>query len=275
MKKANAEDVELALRACDMADALTMTAFSRSDLHVETKPDDTPVTEADRAVEQAVWAMLRAERPEDRLLGEEFGHQVGAQGSSSDGVRRWILDPIDGTANFVRHYPIWATLLALEVDGELVVGAVSAPALGRRWWAGRGLGAFAISPGNVAATRLEASRVSELSDSYVLSTSVNYWHEAGRSLDGYLRLALGARWDRGIGDFWSHMMVAEGCAEVGVDPYGKLWDFAALQVVVEEAGGCFTDLAGVRRADGGSALSTNGLLHETALAMLAGADQAR
>lgn len=272
---ASPSDIEFALRVCDVADKLTMAAFRRTDLYVETKADDTPVSEADRAVEQAVWSLLQAECPDDQLLGEEFGHQGGEDLASSPGARRWILDPIDGTSNFVRRYPIWATLLALEVDGELVVGAVSAPALGRRWWAGRGLGAYALSPGERAPTRLEVSQVTELADAYVLSTSSHYWHEAGLSMDGYQRLALSAKWDRGLGDFWSHMLVAEGCAEVGVDPIGKLWDLAALQVVVEEAGGTFTDLSGARRADGGSAISTNGLLHAAALATIAGVDQAR
>lgn len=275
MVTANPEDIELALRLCDAADELTMAAFRRTDLHVETKADDTPVSEADRAVEQTIWSLLTAARPGDQLLGEEFGHQGGGDTVSSPSVRRWILDPIDGTANFVRRYPIWATLLALEVDGELVVGAVSAPALGRRWWAGRGLGAFALSPGDPEPTRLEVSQVTELADAYVLSTSANYWQEAGLSMTGYQRLALGAKWDRGLGDFWSHMMVAEGCAEVGVDPIGKLWDLAALQVVVEEAGGTFTDLSGARRADGGNAVSTNGHLHATALATIADVVQAR
>lgn len=268
MTQVDPADVELALCLCNMADAITIDAFRRADLVVDIKADHSPVSEADRAVEVALRAELSVVQPADLVLGEEYGEQPRSATSPTNGtLRRWIIDPIDGTVNFIRRYPVWATLLALEVDGELVVGVVSAPALGRRWWAGRGLGAFAASPAGGEATPIHVSTVSDLSNAYVLGTALSSWkHQQCR--DGYVELATRALWDRSLGDFWSHMLVAEGCAEVGVDPIGNLWDLAALQVIVEEAGGTFTDLGGKPRADGGSGISTNGLLHAESLDIL-------
>ncbi|HWG74865.1 MAG TPA: inositol monophosphatase family protein [Acidimicrobiales bacterium] len=264
---ADADDLRLALELVDVADAMTTAAFRRPDLVVEAKPDLTPVTEADRGVEEAVRARLEATRPGDAVMGEEYGASGGPGGDGS-GRRRWIIDPIDGTKNFVRGIPVWATLLALEVDGALVVGVASAPALGRRWWAGRGLGAYAGAPGE-AGVPIAVSAVAELGDAQVSYSGTADWAARGR-LDGLVALERRCWRGRGFGDFWSHVLVAEGSTEIGLDPVVSLWDLAALQVIVEEAGGRFTDLAGAPRPDGGSAISTNGLLHDEALRVLMG-----
>jgi histidinol-phosphatase len=253
--------VELALELADIADRVTMAAFRRDDLAVDTKPDLTPVTEADRGTEETLRAVLKSRRPADAVLGEEYG-------TSGSGDRRWIIDPIDGTKNFVRGVPVWATLIALEDRGELVVGVASAPALGRRWWAGRGLGAFADRPGGPGVA-IQVSGVKALSDAQLSGASLSDWDEhggPGRALELSLRC-----WrDRSFGDFWSHVLVAEGACDIGLDPIASLWDLAAVAVIVEEAGGRFTDLQGRRRADGGSGISTNGLVHEETLGILAG-----
>lgn len=246
-------DLELALALADRADQITGAAFGRTDLVVETKSDLTPVTEADRSVEQALREVLADERPDDGVAGEEFGDQPGA------GARRWIIDPIDGTKNFVRKVPVWATLIALE--GE--VGVVSAPALGRRWWAARGLGAFA------GGEPIGVSKVDRLEDAQVSFGSLSGWEDHG-GVERLIQLTQRCWRSRGFGDFWSHMLVAEGACDIGLDPVVDLWDLAALQVIVEESGGMFTDLAGVARADGGSAISSNGLVHSAALHILRG-----
>jgi histidinol-phosphatase len=258
---ADPADLALALELCDLADRLTTAAFRRRDLVVETKPDLTPVSEADRAVEEAVRAELAKLRPGDAVLGEEFG-------SSGDGPRRWIIDPIDGTKNFVRNIPVWATLLALQIGDHLSVGVVSAPALGRRWWAGRGLGAFADTPGG-AGVPISVSHVAEIGDAQMSYASAQGWDKRD-ALDQIIDLSRRCWRTRGFGDFWSHMLVAEGACDIGLDPEVSLWDLAPLQVIVEEAGGRFTDLDGVARPDGGSAVSTNGLLHDETLRILAG-----
>ncbi len=256
-----ADDLELALRLADAADVLTLDRFQAADLHVEAKPDDTPVTDADKAVESMIRDQLAAARPGDAVLGEE-------EGLVGDARRRWILDPVDGTKNFMRGVPVWGTLLALEVDDEVVVGVASAPAMHRRWWAGRGIGAFTrTADGQVQ--RLKASSVGALSDAFLSFASVEGWIDAGR-LDAFIDL-VGEVWrTRAYGDFWSHMMVAEGAVDVACEPAVSLWDIAALQVIVEEAGGTFTDLSGRRTPAGGSVLTTNGLLHGAALERLAG-----
>jgi histidinol-phosphatase len=257
-------DLELALAMVDLADGLTVEAYGRADLVVDTKPDRTWVTDADRGVEAAVRDALGRVRPGDAVMGEEYG-------STGKGPRRWIIDPIDGTSNFVRRVPVWATLLALEVNGVLEVGVASAPALGRRWWAGRGLGAWAATNhGGTLGERvaIHVSAVDELGDAHLSTCGPEGWDTQG----GVARLLdLSSRcWrDRAFGDFWSHMLVAEGACDIGIDPIVSLWDLAALQVIVEEAGGRFTDFAGVARADGGSAISTNGHLHDDVLAVLA------
>ena len=244
-------DLALALELADAADALSLPSFRAHDLVVETKPDLTPVTEADRAVEAELRRLLTGRRPEDAVLGEEEG-EVGR------GSARWVIDPIDGTKNFSRGIPVWATLIALERDGRVDVGVVSAPALGRRWWAARGEGAWRDD-----GERLRVSRVAALADATLLV-----------SLDRPVPAAAFGVWHlRALGDFWAHMLVAEGSAEIAIDAIGvSVWDLAAPLVIVEEAGGRFTDLEGRPRADGRAAIASNGLLHEDALALAAERD---
>jgi histidinol-phosphatase len=232
-------DLDLALSLADTADAISLGRFRATDLHVETKPDLTPVTEVDRAVETAIRERLASERPHDGLLGEEFGALGG-------GDRRWIIDPIDGTRNYSRGIPVWATLIALEEGGGLRLGVVSAPALHRRWHAERGGGAW------VNDDRIRVSAVRHIEDA-VLSFPLEQPIPA---------LAASAWHARGYGDFWAHMLVAEGAVDGAVDAVGvKVWDLAAIQPIVEEAGGTFTDREGVARVDGGTAVSSNGFLH--------------
>jgi histidinol-phosphatase len=239
----------------DVADVLSLARFRDRDLTVSTKPDLTPVTDADRAVEQALRDRIIAARPGHGIVGEEFEPHAGGSG------RRWILDPIDGTKNYVRGIPIWATCIALQHDDRVVVGVVSAPALGRRWWAARGTGAFADD------RPIRVSKVAQLADAQLSYDSVPGFEAHGMG-ERFLDLARRCWRTRGLGDFWSHVLVAEGAIDVGVEPEVSLWDVAAIQVIVEEAGGRFTDLAGTARPDGGSAVSTNGLLHEDVLAAL-------
>jgi histidinol-phosphatase len=236
-------DLSLALELADEADAISLGRFRAHDLLVETKPDRTPVTEADRAVETAIRDRLAGERPADGMLGEEHGVTGGA-------VRRWIVDPIDGTRNYSRGIPVWATLIALEEGGQLMLGVVSAPALGRRWWAERGGGAF------VNGTPIAVSRVARVEDAVLCF-----------ALEQDLPALAHRCWHpRAYGDFWAHMLVAEGAADGAIDAVGvKLWDLAAIQPIVEEAGGRFSDRDGVARADGGTAISSNGLLHTALL----------
>jgi histidinol-phosphatase len=246
-------DLALALSLADEADRISLDRFQADDLIVESKPDMTPVTEADRAVEEAIRARLAAERPGDAILGEEYG-LVG------ESERRWIIDPIDGTKNYVRGIPVFATLIALAVADDAALGVVSAPALHRRWWARRGGGAFL----NDAA--ISVSRVARLSDAQISYNDLRTFAHHGRG-QGAERLASTAWRVRGFGDFWSHVMVAEGAVDIAAEPQVNPWDLAPLQVIVEEAGGRFTDLDGVRGYSGGSALSTNGLLHDEVLGL--------
>ena len=238
-----------------MADVMTLARFRDRDLVVSTKPDLTPVTEADRAVEQAIRDGIARARPDHGILGEEFD-EVGGQGGW-----RWILDPIDGTKNYVRGIPVWATCIALQHGEEVVVGVVSAPALGRRWWAARGHGAFADDQ------PIRVSAVADLADAQLSYDSVMSFEAYGLG-EQFLGLARRCWRSRGLGDFWSHVLVAEGAVDVAAEPEVSVWDVAAIQVIVEEAGGRFTDLAGVARPDGGSAVSTNALLHDEVLAAL-------
>ncbi len=256
------DDLALALELADIADSITLERFGAADLEVATKPDLTPVTEADTAVEHAIRDRLAVARPEDSVLGEEFGDSAG-------GSRRWIIDPIDGTMGYLRGLPVWATLLALQEGDELWVGVVSAPALGRRWWAARDSGAFLNDGLGDAPRPIHVSSVSELSDAHLCLSAVTEWEAIGR-LEQILELGRRCWRTRGFGDFWSYMLVAEGAVEIGLDPEASLWDLAAMQVIVEEAGGRFSDLEGVRHPDGGNALATNGLLHETTLEILRG-----
>jgi histidinol-phosphatase len=240
-------DLELALRLADAADAISLPQF-RSELVIETKSDRTPVTEADRAVEAELRRILADERSGDAVLGEEGGADGG-------GARRWIVDPIDGTKNYARGIPVWATLVALEIDGVSSVGVVSAPALRSRWWAERGGSAYANGePLHVSAVgRVEEAVLSFSIDEEVPPLARRAWHA------------------RGLGDFWAHMLVAEGAVDGAVDSIGvSEWDLAAVQVIVEEAGGRFSDFDGSSRIDSGTAVTSNGLLHEELLAAVAG-----
>ncbi|GAB2758358.1 histidinol-phosphatase [Salinifilum aidingensis] len=249
-------DLDLALELADRADRITLERFRSRDLTVDSKPDRTPVTDADLAVEDAVRGVLAEQRPADGVVGEERGGEIGAG-------RAWILDPIDGTKNFLRGVPAWASLLALLEDGIPRVAVISAPAFGRRWWAGAGAGAWANSPAG-GAERLGVSAVGELSDAYLSTTNLAEW-DNHRTRAAYLRL-LDACWEsRAFGDFWHHCLVAEGVLDIAAEPVVNTWDVAAVRLLVEEAGGRFTDLDGLARIDGGNALSTNGLLHDAAL----------
>jgi histidinol-phosphatase len=252
-------DLRLAHELADAADALTTARFLASDLIVQAKPDLTPVTDADRAVEQGIRETLSERRPADAILGEEYG-------VTGDAVRRWVIDPIDGTKNFVRGVPVWATLIALQHNEESVVGVVSAPAIHRRWWAARGGGAWT----GASATEgrpCRVSRVAALEDASISYSSLGGWSDRDR-LPQFLALLDRAWRSRAYGDFWSHMLVAEGAVDASCEPELSLWDLAALQVIVKEAGGRFSDLSGVDRADGGSVVCSNGLLHDDLLGVL-------
>lgn len=256
------DDLSLALALADAADAVSLPRFGALDLQVETKPDHTPVSDADTATERTIRALLAERRPGDAIVGEEYGE-------SGSGARRWILDPIDGTKNYVRGVPVWATLIALMEADEVYVGVVSAPALNRRWWAARGQGAW-LSVGGGGARHLHVSRVAALADASFAYSSLHGWQHAPGGRDGLLALDRQVWRSRGYGDFWQHAMVAEGVVDAAAEPEVSLWDLAALAVLVEEAGGRFTDLRGRRGPAGGSALSSNGALHGTVLRTLSG-----
>ncbi len=248
-------ELRAALEAADAADHVALRRFGAADLSVETKDDESPVTEADRGSEQAIRAVLAAAFPGDAVLGEEYG-ETGAAG------RRWIIDPIDATINYVRGVPVWASLIALEDAEGVAVGVVSAPALGTRWWAARGGGAWHDG------RRIEVSAVDALGDAHLSFNSVAAAEQAGIPRAAALSAACART--RGFGDFWSFMLLAEGAVDVVLEPVAKVWDLAPLIVIVEEAGGRFTDLNGARTIAGGNALATNGRLHDAALAILAG-----
>lgn len=254
-------DLALALAMADSADRITLDRAGAADLRVEAKPDRSPVTDADLAVEDAIRAVLRVHRPRDEVIGEERG------GASGDAGRAWLLDPIDGTKNFLRGVPVWATLIALVEDGEPAVGVVSAPALRRRWWAATGAGAHTRDP-NGTSRAITVSGVGDLADAYLSTTDLGSWTRY-RSRESYLSL-VDATWEsRAFGDFWQHCLVAEGAIDLAAEPIVNPWDVAAVQVLVQQAGGRFTDLEGIARYDGGTALSSNGLLHDAALTLLA------
>lgn len=263
-----AADLELALDLARRADAVSLDRFRAVDLEVSTKPDRTPVTDADQAVERVIREGLAAARADDGILGEEFGT---AAGSGAGTHRQWIIDPIDGTANFLRGMPIWGTLIGLAIDGEPVVGVVSAPALQQRWWGARGLGAFTQRTGahpDQDAHRLQVSGVRDLADASISYNSLPGWHDAGR-LDELVSLARTAWRARAIGDMWSYMLVAEGVIDVAGEFDLQPYDMAALQPIVEEAGGRFSSVDGEPGPWHGSALATNGLLHDAVLAIVA------
>jgi histidinol-phosphatase len=251
-----ADDLSLAHVLADTADSISMTRFRALDLHVESKPDLTPVSDADTAVERAIRSTLARSRPRDGVLGEEFG---ASQAAAGPGNRRWVIDPIDGTKNFVRGVPIWATLIALMEDDQPVVGLVSAPALGRRWWAATGHGAYA-GRHTAAATPIKVSGVRRLADASFCYSSLNGWEETGR-LSAMLDIIRQTWRSRAYGDFYGYMLVAEGAVDAMAEPELSLWDVAALIPIVTEAGGRFTDLSGNTGPGGGSAVATNGNLH--------------
>ena len=255
-----ANDLALALQLADAADALTLDRFGALDLRVDTKPDLTPVTDADRSAEELLRASLSTHRRDDSVFGEELG------GTPAFSGRQWVLDPIDGTKNFVRGVPVWSTLIALLIDGTPVVGVVSAPALGRRWWAGDGEGAFTSFAG--AARPISVSGVADLgSASLSFSDLTTGWDERRAS---FLELTDAVWRVRAYGDFWSYCLVAEGAVDIAAEPEAKPWDLAALDILVHEAGGSFTNFQGERGPHGGSAVATNGLLHDAVLARLNG-----
>ena len=254
------DDLRFAHVLADAADDITSRRFRALDLRVDTKPDLTPVTDADRAAEESLRNVLKRARPRDAVLGEEFGRIGG-------GPRCWVLDPIDGTKNYVRGVPVWATLIGLMDGDEVVVGVVSAPMLGRRWWAARDGGAW-TGRSLTKASRCRVSDVRKVEDASFSFSSVSGWEEQKR-LAGFLDLTRSVWRTRAYGDFWSHMLVAEGAVDIAAEPEVSLWDLAALQVIVEEAGGVFTDLSGRAAPDGGSAVSTNGSLHDEVLQRLA------
>ena len=246
-----------ALSCCDEADALALRHFQR-DMIIETKPDRTFVTEVDQAIERRIRERIAAEYPGHGVVGEEFGTEPGA------GHVRWYIDPIDGTHNFMRGVPLFGTLLAVEVDGELQVGAMSAPALGGRWFARRGGGAWAIAalgPEAGMRRRIGVSQVGRLADAQVLYGSAQEIAQSGAA-PGFAALMAAVWRDRGFGDFWGYALVAEGAAEAMVEVGPKSWDLAAPLVIIEEAGGRLTDLSGVRTIHSGTVLATNGRLHD-------------
>lgn len=250
-------DLQFALALADLADGVTRARFGALDLRIDTKPDLTPVTDADRAVESQLRQTIADRRPADNVMGEEFGGEASWHG------RQWIIDPIDGTKNFVRGVPVWASLIALLHDGVPTVGVVSAPALQRRWWAAHGQGAFAEVSG-APPRRLSVSAVAEMNSASLSFSSLTGWAELG--LRGRFIDLTDAVWRvRAYGDFLSYCLLAEGAVDIAAEPEVSVWDLAALDILVREAGGRFTSLDGTAGPHGGSAVATNGLLHQQVL----------
>ncbi|MFC0681104.1 inositol monophosphatase family protein [Lysobacter korlensis] len=255
-----ADDLALALALAGEADLISADRFRAADLTIDLKPDATHVTDADRAVERVLRDGIEASRPGDAIFGEEYGRQGG-------GSRQWIVDPIDGTANYLRGVPIWGTLIALAVDGEPVVGVVSSPALGRRWWGARGHGAWSADR-DASPKRLSVSGIRSLGDANISYNRIEGWDELGR-VEQILTLTRRAWRARGIGDMWSYMLLAEGALDVVTEPDLQPYDMAALVPIIEEAGGRFTSIEGEPGPWHGSALATNGHLHDEVRAILA------
>lgn len=253
------DDLRLAHVMADDADSLAMSRFKAQDLKFSSKPDNSPVTEADTAVEESLRRTLSRTRPRDMIVGEEMG-------TTGESRRRWIIDPIDGTKNYLRGVPVWATLIALEADGEIVASVVSAPALARRWWASKDGGAF-TGRNILNATQLHVSRVPEIEDASLSYSSIDGWVESPRG-QGFINLMRDCWRTRGFGDFWSYMLVAEGVVDVATEPELELYDMAALDIIIREAGGRFTNLDGVDGVQGPGALATNGHLHDAVLEYL-------
>ena len=241
----------------DAADEITLRWFRSGGLSVEMKPDDSPVSIADRESEKAIRSIIESERPDHGVLGEEFGTTDATGGS------RWILDPIDGTKNYIRGVPIYATLIALEVDGVLEVGVTSAPALGRRWWGVRGEGAWCNDE------PIRVSDVATIEDAFMSSDSYDTFDRLNPARsDAWNALTRQVKRTRGFGDFWSHMLVAEGAIDIAIEPEVSIWDVASNAVIVEAAGGRLTTLEGKAGANNGSVLATNGVLHDAVLAAM-------
>ncbi|GAA4704118.1 histidinol-phosphatase [Kocuria gwangalliensis] len=253
------DDLRLAHILADSVDGLTMRRFKAQDLHVETKPDLTPVTDADREAESVIRSQLGRVRNRDAVIGEEFG-------TSGSGSRKWVIDPIDGTKNFVRGVPVWATLIGLIEDDQVVAGVVSAPALNRRWWAALGSGAF-TGRSLSQATRLSVSSVNQLSDASLSYSSLTGWRDLGVR-DQFIELTDSVWRTRAYGDFWSYCLVAEGAVDIACEPELSLYDMAALVPIVTEAGGRFTSLKGQDGPFGANAIASNGVLHDAALDIL-------
>ncbi|MFS0732735.1 inositol monophosphatase family protein [Microbacterium sp. 1P10UB] len=255
----HAEDLAVALRLADAADAVSMARFDAADLDVQIKADATHVTEADLATERAIRDILAAERPDDGVFGEEFG-------SSGSTTRQWIIDPIDGTANYLKGIPMWATLIALAVDGVPQVGVVSQPALGRRWWAATGQGAWTATPSGKP-RRLSVSSVDAVDAASVSFQSIGQWRDVGR-LDALERLTAAVWRDRGYGDAWPYMLLAEGRLELVAEFGVKEYDIAAHVPIISEAGGRVTAFDGTATLSDRSVVATNGHLHEQFLTLL-------
>ena len=243
-------ELAFALTLADRADAISLSRYHALDLEITTKPDNSPVTDADKAVERAIIDAIATQYPSDGVVGEEFG-------SSGSKERYWVIDPIDGTKNFLRAVPTWATLIALVENEQVVTSVVSSPALYRRWYATAGDGAF-VTEGNSPARKLSVSKVSAIGDASIAYSDFQGW---GARRPAFEKLLDSAWRTRGLGDFWSHMLVAEGAVDVAIEPSLALWDMAALDLIVREAGGRFTSLDGVDGPFGPNAISTNGALH--------------
>lgn len=254
------DDLAVALALAEHADKVTLARFGAVDLRVDTKPDLTPVSDADHAVETGLREVLARVRPRDSVLGEEFGGTVTVSG------RQWIIDPIDGTKNFVRGVPVWASLIALLDDGVPVVGVVSAPALQRRWWASLGAGAF-VTVGAGAPRRISVSSVAQLDSASLSFSSLSGWKQLGRR-ERFIDLTDKVWRVRAFGDFLSYCFVAEGAVDIAAEPEVSLWDLAPLDILVREAGGAFTSLDATAGPHGGNAVATNGLLHNQVLTAL-------
>lgn len=248
--------LEIAIEAARAAGQLALHYFSGT-FHVERKADMSPVTEADRRAEETIVSMLRSAFPDFGFLGEEYGTQGPQDGT------RWIIDPIDGTRNFVRGIPYWATLLALEESGEVTLGVIHAPATGELFYARKGQGAFADGK------RLRVSAIDRLDEAFLVHGSLNLIRKT-EHWDGFVGLADATERQRGYGDYHAYTFIARGQAELCVEVDVKPWDLAAVKIVVEEAGGRFTDLAGNSTIYSGNALVSNGRLHDQVLALLRG-----
>lgn len=259
-----AADLELAQKLADAADAITSARFLAADLVVNAKPDLTPVSDADTSCEKQLRAILQQARPQDLLLGEEFG------GTAEFSGRQWVIDPIDGTKNFVRGVPVWATLIALLEDGEPVVGVISAPALYRRWFAVRGGGAYRVVNGGTP-QRIKVSQVARLEDAFMALSSLEGWRDRGVR-EEVIALSDSTWRLRGFGDFYNYCLVAEGAVDIAAEPEVSLWDLAPLSLLVCEAGGKFTSRRGVPGPHGGDAVASNGLLHAAVLKQLGSAE---